>query len=121
MAAKIVCHLAAISFWAGTGGMPVVLLLVGVLTTAAGLLLVGAGLTVREGSFNTEVLTPGTIAVVGGLLLVAFALAVRELQRIERALMAPPLTFADDKAAEEQRLDVAALSPVAAAEKTEPE
>jgi len=69
--------------------MPLVLLLLGVVTTIAGLVLVGSGLIARDGTFETEVLTPGTIAAVGGLLLIAFGLAVRELRRIERVLAVP--------------------------------
>ncbi len=65
--------------------MPIVLLLLGVVTTAAGLLLIGTGLIPRDGTFQTEILTPGTIAAVGGLLLIAFGMAVREMRRIERS------------------------------------
>jgi hypothetical protein len=71
--------------------MPLVLLVLGVLTTLAGLLLVGSGLTLRDGTFNTDVLTPGAIAVVGGLLLIGFDFIVRELRRVERALVARPM------------------------------
>jgi hypothetical protein len=71
--------------------MSVVLLLFGVVTTLAGLLLVASGVTIRDGTFDTEVITPGTIATVGGLLLIGMGLAVRELQRIERALAAKPM------------------------------
>jgi hypothetical protein len=71
--------------------MPVFLLLLGVLTTFAGLVLVGSGLGIRDGTFDTEVLTPGTIAAVGGLLLIGLGLAVRELRRIERALAVRPM------------------------------
>jgi hypothetical protein len=66
--------------------MPIVLLLLGVVTTTAGLVLVGTGLIPRDGTFQTEVLTPGTIAAVGGLLLIAFGIAIREMRRIERSL-----------------------------------
>jgi hypothetical protein len=65
--------------------MPIVLLVLGVVTTAAGLVLVGTGLIPRDGTFQTEILTPGTIAAVGGLLLIAFGIAVREMRRIERS------------------------------------
>jgi hypothetical protein len=65
--------------------MPIVLLILGVVTTAAGLVLVGTGLIPRDGTFQTEILTPGTIAAVGGLLLIAFGIAVREMRRIERS------------------------------------
>jgi hypothetical protein len=71
--------------------MPLVLLVLGVLTTFAGLVLVGSGLTLRDGTFNTEVLTPGAIAVVGGLLLIGFDFMVRELRRVERALAVRPM------------------------------
>ena len=71
--------------------MPLFLLLLGVLTTVAGLVLVGSGVAIRDGTFDTEVLTPGTIAAVGGLLLIGLGLAVRELRRIERALAVRPM------------------------------
>jgi hypothetical protein len=74
--------------------MPIVLLVLGVVTTAAGLLLVGSGLSLRDGTFQTDILTPGTIAAVGGLLLIAFGLAVREMRRIERTFARQPMTRA---------------------------
>ena len=70
--------------------MPIVLLLLGVLTTAAGLVLIGTGLIPRDGAFQTEILTPGTIAAVGGLLLIAFGIAVREMRRVERLFATRP-------------------------------
>ena len=63
------------------GVMSVFLLLLGVVTTAAGLALVASGTTT-----DTDIITPGTITAVGGLLLVGIGLVVRELQRIEQAL-----------------------------------
>jgi hypothetical protein len=72
----------------GTSGMPIVLLVLGGLTTLAGLVLTASGF--RDGSFDTEVLTPGTIAVIGGLVLIGLGFIVRELRRIERALVARP-------------------------------
>ncbi len=68
------------------GVMAVFLLLLGVVTTAAGLALVASGAT-----SDTDIITPGTIAAVGGLLLIGLGLAVRELQRIEQALAGRPL------------------------------
>jgi hypothetical protein len=75
-------------FYRGTGRgvMSVVLLVVGALTTLAGLLLVASGVTMHEGTFDGEAITPGTIAAIGGLLLIGMGLAVRELRRIERTL-----------------------------------
>ena len=66
--------------------MSLVLLLLGVVTTAAGFALVASGASVREGALENDIITPGTIAAVGGLLLIGLGLAVRELQRIEQAL-----------------------------------
>jgi hypothetical protein len=71
--------------------MPFVLLVLGVATTLAGLLLMGSGLSLRDGTFNTDVLTPGAIAIVGGLLLIGFDFVVRQLRRVERALAARPM------------------------------
>jgi len=71
--------------------MSVFLLLLGVVTAAAGLALAASGVTIHGGAVDTDVVTPGTIAAVGGLLLVGMGLAVRELERIERALAARPM------------------------------
>ena len=70
--------------------MPLILLLLGVVTTIAGAVLVASGLTFHGGTFDIEAITPGTVAAVGGLLLIGMGLAVRELKRIERALAARP-------------------------------
>jgi hypothetical protein len=70
--------------------MSVLLLLLGVVTTAAGLALVASGATIRDGALDTDIITPGTIAAVGGLLLIGIGLAVRELLRIEQALVQRP-------------------------------
>ncbi len=75
----------------GWGVMPLILLLLGVVTTIAGAVLVASGLTFHDGTFDTEAITPGTVAAIGGLLLIGMGLAVRELQRIERALAARPM------------------------------
>lgn len=66
--------------------MPVILLLLGSATTAAGVVLVAMGVTVRDGNFDLEIVTPGTIAAIGGLLLIGMGLAVRELRRIEQTM-----------------------------------
>ncbi len=73
------------------GVMPQLLLVVGLVTSAAGLVLMAAGFPIREGTFDAEILTPGVIAAVGGLLLAGLGLAVRELRRIEQALASRPL------------------------------
>jgi len=75
--------------------MWVFLLLLGALTTAAGVMLVVPGVTIHDGTFNSEAITPGSVAAVGGLVLIGIGLAIRALQRIERLLSArPPLVTA---------------------------
>ncbi|MGO9702811.1 MAG: hypothetical protein ACLPX7_26540 [Xanthobacteraceae bacterium] len=71
--------------------MSLFLLVLGAVTTVAGLVLVASGVILPEGTLSTEVVIPGTIAAVGGLLLVGIAIAVRQLQRIEQALAARPI------------------------------
>jgi hypothetical protein len=71
--------------------MPVLLLLLGLVTTVAGLVLIASGLPFRDGALDAEILTPGMVATVGGLLLIGLGLAVRELRRIERVLASRPM------------------------------
>lgn len=82
--------------------MSVFLLILGGVTTVAGLALAGSGFSIHDRTFDPEFVTPGTIAAVGGLLLVGMGLAVHELRRIERALAvrrAPRLARPADAAA----------------------
>ncbi len=67
--------------------MYVFLLVLGALTSAAGLSLVASSVA-QEG---VSAVTPGIIAAVGGLVLIGLGVLVRELQRIERALAARPM------------------------------
>jgi hypothetical protein len=67
--------------------MYVFLLVLGALTSAAGLSLVASAVA-QEG---VSAVTPGIIASVGGLVLIGLGVLVRELQRIERALAARPM------------------------------
>ncbi len=71
--------------------MPLLLLILGGVTTVTGLVLVASGFPIRDGTFDAEILTPGMIAIVGGLLLAGLGLAVRELRRIEHALVSRPM------------------------------
>jgi hypothetical protein len=71
--------------------MYLVLLGFGTILSVAGIVLAGAGLSLRDGSFNAGVFTPGIVAAVGGLLLIGLGLALRTLQQIERALAARPM------------------------------
>jgi hypothetical protein len=60
----------------------------GAVLTVAGIVLAGAGLSLREGTFDASLFTPGVVAAVGGLLLIGLGMALRTLQQIERALAA---------------------------------
>jgi hypothetical protein len=102
--------------------MSALLLLLGAVTTAAGLALVTSGVT---GAVDAETITPGTIAAIGGLLLIGLGLTVRALQRIERALESRPMPrrvrpgeASSDAAAE--RADGTAQIPFPVRPKAEP-
>jgi hypothetical protein len=71
--------------------MYLVLLGFGTILSVAGIVLAGAGLSLRDGSFDAGLFTPGVVAAVGGLLLIGLGLALRTLQQIERALAARPM------------------------------
>lgn len=66
--------------------MYLLLFVFGGLLIAAGVALVGAGVSVQDHTFDPTVVTPGVVAAVGGLLLIGLGLALRVLQRIERAV-----------------------------------
>ena len=102
--------------------MSALLLLLGAVTTAAGLALVTSGVT---GAVDAETITPGTIAAIGGLLLIGLGLTVRALQRIERALESRPMPRRvrpgeAPSAAAAERADGTAQIPFPARPKPEP-
>jgi hypothetical protein len=102
--------------------MSAFLLLLGAVTTAAGLALVTSGAT---GAFEAEIITPGAIAAVGGLLLIGLGLTVRALQRIERALESRPMprrvrSGEAPSAAVAERADAAVQIPFPARPKAPP-
>ena len=66
--------------------MSLLLLAFGALLTAAGILLATFGVSIRDHTFDTSIITPGVVATVGGFLLIGLGLALRVLQRIEHAL-----------------------------------
>jgi hypothetical protein len=68
--------------------MFLVLLGFGAVLSVAGIALAGAGLSLREGTFDASLFTPGIIAAIGGLLLIGLGLVLRTLQQIERTLAA---------------------------------
>lgn len=66
--------------------MYLLLLVFGGLLGAAGVVLAGSGMSLRDGTFDAAILTPGLIAVAGGVLLIGLGGGLRTLQRIERIL-----------------------------------
>lgn len=70
--------------------MYALLLVVGAIVAAAGIALVGSGVSIEEHTFDPAIIAPGMVAIVGGLILVGLGIAVRALGRIERALALRP-------------------------------
>jgi hypothetical protein len=71
--------------------MYALLLILGAIIAAAGVVLIGPGLPFGGRDYDASIVTPGAVAIVGGLILIGLALAVRVLGRIEKALAARPL------------------------------
>ena len=71
--------------------MYLLLLVFGGLLGAAGVVLAGSGISLRDGTFDAAILTPGIVAAAGGLLLIGLGAGLRTLQRIERTLAARPM------------------------------
>jgi hypothetical protein len=68
------------------------LLVLGGAIIAAGLALVGSGVSLQDRSFDPTNVMPGTTAIIGGCVLIGLAFVVRALLRVEHALMARPLS-----------------------------
>src|SRR5262249_62372294 len=71
--------------------MYLLLLVFGGLLGAAGVVLAGSGMSLRDGTFDPAILTPGIVAAAGGLLLIGLGAGLRTLQRIERTLASRPM------------------------------
>jgi hypothetical protein len=71
--------------------MYLLLLVFGGLLGAAGVVLAGSGMSLRDGTFDAAILTPGIVAAAGGLLLIGLGAGLRTLQRIERTLTSRPM------------------------------
>jgi hypothetical protein len=67
------------------------LLVAGAVITAAGIALVGSGVSIQEHAIDPMTITPGVVAVVGGLILIGLGFALRVLLRIENVLAARPM------------------------------
>jgi hypothetical protein len=70
--------------------MSVILLMLGVLLSAAGGALIGFGIPIKELSLGSTMILAGAFAVVGGLLLIGLSAVVTELARVTAALKAAP-------------------------------
>jgi hypothetical protein len=69
--------------------MSVILLVLGILLTAAGGTLIGFGLPIKELAFGATQILAGAVAVVGGLLLIGLSAVLAELGRVRAALKVP--------------------------------
>ncbi|HTZ01395.1 MAG TPA: hypothetical protein VMC05_03600 [Xanthobacteraceae bacterium] len=86
--------------------MYLLLLVFGGVLTAAGIVLAAFGVSLRDHTFDTSIMTPGVVAAVGGLLLIGLGLTLRVLARIERALAAQPVRRAGPEFAAQPELAV---------------
>jgi hypothetical protein len=66
--------------------MAIVLLMVGLLATAAGFVTIGFGIPINAFSLGNTLIVAGTIAVAGGLVLIGLAAVIGQLRRIAEAL-----------------------------------
>jgi hypothetical protein len=71
--------------------MYVSLLIVGTAIVAAGIALVGSGVSIQDHTFDPAVITPGAVAVVGGLILIGLAFVMQQLRNIEKAIARRPV------------------------------
>jgi hypothetical protein len=71
--------------------MYVSLLIVGTAIVAAGIALVGSGVSIQDHTFDPAVITPGAVAIVGGLTLVGLAFVLQQLRNIEKAIARRPV------------------------------
>ena len=71
--------------------MSVILLIVGIVVTGAGLAALGFGIPINEFSLGTTLITAGTTALCSGLILIGLSAAVAELRRVGDLLKSRPL------------------------------
>ena len=74
--------------------MTLVLLAVGLLAAAAGLVTIGFGIPINAFSLGNTLIISGTVAVASGLILIGLALVLGQLKRIVEALKSQPLVRA---------------------------
>ena len=84
--------------------MTLVLMAVGLLVTAAGLLTIGFGIPINAFSLGNTLIISGTVASVGGLILIGLAAVLAQLRRIGEGLRGKaPVRAADMREAEEEQ------------------
>ena len=66
--------------------MSVILFILGILLTAAGIVAIGFGIPINEFNLGNTMIVAGTIAVAAGLILIGLAAAVDQLTQIANAL-----------------------------------
>jgi hypothetical protein len=71
--------------------MSVILLILGIVMTGAGLAALGFGIPINEFTLATPLIVAGTVALCGGLILIGLSATVAELRRIAALLKARPL------------------------------
>ncbi len=71
--------------------MSVILLIVGIVVTGAGLAALGFGIPINEFSLGTTLITAGTTGLCSGLILIGLSAAVSELRRVGDLLKVRPL------------------------------
>src|SRR5579872_5119736 len=69
--------------------MSLVLLILGILATGAGIVLIGFGIPINEFNLGGTMIIAGTIATAAGLILVGLAAAVEQLVQITKAVRSP--------------------------------
>jgi hypothetical protein len=70
--------------------MPILLLSVGLLATAGGLVMIGFGIPINAFSLGNTLIVAGTVALSSGLILIGLASAIGQLRRIAEALAGQP-------------------------------
>jgi hypothetical protein len=82
---------ACLLVWDGNP-MAIVLLIVGLLATAAGLVMIGFGIPINAFSLGNTLIVAGTVGLSAGLVLIGLASVIGQLRRIAEALGTRPLS-----------------------------
>jgi hypothetical protein len=95
--------------------MHLILLVVGLLVTAAGFVTIGFGIPINAFSLGNTLIVAGTTAVAAGLVLTGLSVAVRQLQRIAEAMAVQPAARASRMSENAEGLvpPTARIAPVA--------